>query len=413
MTICKITCPHCTTDHQVEFSILNTDSVLECNICSNEFSLNNSSEAKEPLSKVRPKKSFRNTKRNLNPNTTGRHRRVSAPRQAPSKSDHTKLIVNLSVYGLGFILVGVLALKIFGTGPEDKTRTRVDTEQSAKNAYSQSLKSEIAQLRKEIKESKKGAVTETETATSGLVKHKDISSLNVQESKVEDKAGSTVEVVSPPFAAEPKSVESEEENIVYVGFESDKGSSESVDENGEGPVYVTVQTAKANKRIILIESEQSELNELSKLEYQEMTDEEILRLKELKNKYLWYKANRYKMSREDLDEKWEKRWGAIAASNSMVKSRSDALLPRPLQILLADAKNQKDRVYLMRIYQKPVSFEEKERVRRARNQAIWEKRKKDGPAYFKEDKDKKRNEKYIDDFGYEYYLNDRGQRVYL
>ena len=98
-----------------------------------------------------------------------------------------------------------------------------------------------------------------------------------------------------------------------------------------------------------------------------------------------------------------------------MQKRRDAMLPRPLQILLEGVKDPKKRAYMMRIYQKPISFEEKEMVRKARNQAEWERRRSEPPRRYAEDRNKRtgRDQIYTDEFGYEYYLDDSGIRIYL
>lgn len=411
MTVCKITCPYCSTDHEVDFSALNKASILECNICSNEFSLNNpAEESRSPAPKTkRPKKNFRKTgspalSGRHSPAVSGRHRRAVPSRQS-SSSDHTKMIINLCVFGLGLIIVSVLAFKLFGSKQNNGHPVAKQNEQ---NTYDKSLKTEIAELKKQLSQKQSTASAQTsEASKSGLVSHKNLSSVTKENTGLtEDVSVSGAD--APAFAkAEETLVEDKKrDEVLVVNVALD-------DTQQDAPEEVTVSQTDTNKNMILIESEQAELDELSKLQQFELKDDEVKRLNELKNKYLWYKANRYKMSREDMDYAWDRRWTEILASNSMVRSRSDALLPRPLQILLEEAKTAKERAYLMRIYQKPVSFEEKELVRKARNQAIWEKRKEDGPQVFADDAKKKRNEKYIDEYGYEYYLNDKGQRIYL
>ena len=116
-----------------------------------------------------------------------------------------------------------------------------------------------------------------------------------------------------------------------------------------------------------------------------------------------------------MDRRWQQRHEAIEATNKIVKSRRDAMLPRPLQILLEGITDPKQRAYMMRIYQKPVSFKEKEMVRKARAQAEYERRRAEGPMKYREDRKKKRgrDQIYTDEYGYKYYVDERGNRVYL
>jgi len=412
--------------------MLNSDSILECNFCGNDFSLNNQAsgnaapEQKVPK-KHKIKKSIRSSRRPSAPAVTGRHRRASSHGPITS-SEHTKMIVNLCVYGLGLILFSVLAFKLFGGKPQEETQAKMNqpVNNQAKDAYSESLKNEIADLRTQLKKSGNNTSTGTQGSGAQFVKHQNVGLVTkeadsngseiVHANDENDPDGNLTFQLSDDSiddGNEDVSDDRNEANNSNASTDSDQVSNESTQDRSSKSTYVSHKAAKITRSTILIPSEQSELDQLSKIEQFELTDEEKYRLKELKNKYLWYKSNRFKMTREDMDHAWDKRWAEIVASNDMVRSRSDSLLPRPLQILLAQATSQKDRVYLMRIYQKPVSFEEKERVRRARSQAIWERRKKDGPSYFPEDRKKERNEKYIDDLGYEYYLNDKGQRVYF
>lgn len=403
MVKCKITCPNCSSEHEVEFNILNSDSILECIICKHEFTLNkaNNEPYRPSIPKnKRPKKTFR---KSPEPSTSGKFKRISPVRHSTQKGN-SKLIAILAVFSLTAILISVFAFKFLKLERNNNFWDSSQKNHKVDNATSEALKKELVEIKKQIIQSQNTSNLDEESSpensirssSSALVSHKNIESLSIP--KPEIQTSNAVEPSTPARLDEK------------IAFEEDNNVSKN---NDTTPEDLTSNSATIDKNIILIESEQAELKELSGLQKHELTEEENVRLKELKNKFLWYKANRFKMSREELDIAWEKRWTDILASNSIVKGRSDSMLPRPLQILLEGAKNKKERIYLMRIYQKPVSFEEKEMVRKARNQAIWEKRKENGPQYYAEDSRKKRNEKYTDENGYEYYLNDKGQRIYL
>ena len=413
MVVCKIQCPECGTEHEVPFERLDAASVLECNICGNEFSLNN----EQPQQAVHSKSKSRKTQRGLKPAQSSARKRPTRRSPAARKSKDgvsTKYMINMCVGGLALILLLVVGIKL---AKSNQTQSRQEAHNKEVNEAikeintTNTVKNEIAELKKELLKAQKpqtaaagsGSKTDKAAPTSDeLAKEENVVFESYQEAEPRVVAEDGVED-APAFAKPPSDEEKEAPPMKKSSMKS----------KTEDSAPTTVVNNTADKNMILIESEQNELDELVKIPGFKLTDDEKYRMKELKNKYLWYKANRFKMTREEMDEAWDRRWNEILASNDMVKSRSDAMLPRPLQILLEGAKDQKERIYLMRIYQKPISFEEKELVRKARNQAIWERRKEEGPKRYPEDASKKRNQKYIDEYGYEYYLDDKGQRVYL
>lgn len=415
MVVCKIQCPECGTEHEVPFDRLDSASVLECNICGNEFSLNSD----QPEEAVKPKSKSRKTQRGLKPAQSSARKRPTRRSPSARKSNNgvsTKYMINMCIGGLALILLLVVGIKL---AKSNQAQNRQEAHNKEVNEAikdintTNTVKNEIAELKKELLKAQNsktatagsGSKMDKAAPTSGeLAQQENVVFESHQEAEPKVVAEAGVED-APAFAKPPSDEEQEAPPM--------KKSSMKTKTEESSPTPTEVVSNSADKNMILNESEQSELDELAKIPAFKLTDDEKIRLKELKNKYLWYKSNRFKMTREEMDEAWDRRWAEILASNDMVKSRSDAMLPRPLQILLEGAKDQKERIYLMRIYQRPVSFEEKELVRKARNQAIWERRKEEGPKRYPEDASKKRNQKYIDEYGYEYYLDDKGQRIYL
>ena len=144
-----------------------------------------------------------------------------------------------------------------------------------------------------------------------------------------------------------------------------------------------------------------------------MTEQQKNTLNMLNNKYLWYKSKRYHMTRAQMDTEWNKRHGEIQNANEKIRSNSDSQMHRALQILLEQCKTTKERAYMMRIYQKPVSKKEKDIVAKAHAQAKYERMM--SHRRYKEDKNKKKdpNVYYRDQYGYKYYVNKKGFRVYV
>lgn len=399
MVMCKIKCPSCGADHDVSIDMLSSAKTLECTLCGNEVSLKSDGKGQ---SATTPKKSQSQKKmatQRKSAVSSSKRKTVgkSSAKRKKSKGESTKYVVNLCIGGLALIIFLVLIVKLSGSKGSTETELAQQKENVDLNLNEQkivSFKHEANDQKSSLKDMKNAAIKakpEVESGESVVLEGYASANLEVQESE-------GTPVFGGGGSAEVEEVEPQQHVIVT--------QTEVVE-----PV-AAVSEAPSTKTI-LEPSEQSEMEELNKLPSYEMTDEEKTRLTELKNKYLWFKANRFKLTREQMEYEWDRRWAAIEDANKMAKSRSDAMLPRPLQILLAKAKSQKERAYMMRIYQKPISFEEKEMVRKARGQAIWERRKLDGPMRYPEDKKKKKNKKYIDEYGYEYYLDDSGQRVYL
>lgn len=399
MIVCKIECPSCGTGHDVPYDSLSDAKSLECTICGHNFPL--SSENKDSQVKAKKKSKNQTNLKFGSPATKRKTARKSNVQKKSSDSISTKYIVNVCIIGLVLVLVSIGGYKFFSS--KKKSSIEVAKNEELKEVIQElkttnMVKAEMADLKRQLLDAQKEKSVAKPTAKAAK-----LVSVAAGETVILENYGNRANSI-----LEPQTIE---EAPVFGGGGQ---QTEEVVEEAPQPEMVTVNDkTMVSAKTILIPSEQNEMEELNKIPSYELTDEEKNTLTELKNKYLWFKANRFKLTREQMEYEWDRRWSAIQDSNKVTKSRSDAMLPRPLQILLEGAETQKERAYLMRIFQKPVSFEEKEIVRKARNQAIWERRKADGPMTYPEDSSKKRNKKYIDEYGYEYYLDDKGQRVYL
>lgn len=390
MIVCKIKCPSCGADHDVPYDSLSEAKSLECTLCGHDFPLSSEGKPKEAKAKVRKSKS--KTQIDIKCGNHSARKKTSrklAPKRKKNDTVSSKYIINASVIGLSVILLFLVIFKLAGSKEENNVAlidepkstmpTLVKNEVEVKNKFIDAQKATIASA------VVKPAPVVVETPGTKIQEN----TLIVQEA-----------VNAPEFGKRTEKVP-----VEVSQYEEPKKTE---------PVPVSLVTNQTpSKNMILIESEQAEMDELRKIPGFKLTAEEKETLKELMSKYQWYKANRFKLNRDEMDEAWERRWSEIVASNVEAKGRTDAMLSRPLQILLEGKKTIKERAYMMRIYQKPISFEEKELVKKARAQAQWEKRKEEAPIKYPEDKRKKKNQKYTDEYGYEYYLNDKGQRIYL
>lgn len=164
-------------------------------------------------------------------------------------------------------------------------------------------------------------------------------------------------------------------------------------------------------KFILSAQEEKELQTLKSFNSQSLTDQQLERLKELKAKYSWFKANRFKLTNTEMEIAWKKRWTKILASNVEGQKYKDAVYPRPLQILLSKAKTSNERAYFMRIFRRPTTFKEKKMVHEAKGQAHYE-RYKYKPTKFISDRGLKKGVVHQDEYGYKYTIDGSGRRLY-
>lgn len=402
MIVCKIECPSCGTGHDVPFDSLSDAASLECTICGHDFPL--SSENKPKQEKAKKKSRTQTNMKFGGPAPKRKTARRPAPQRKSQDSISTKYIVNVCIVGLVLVLAAVGGFKFFSSKKAESSKTAKTEELKEviqEMRTTNMVKAEMAELKRQLLDAQKVKAVSSRPMTNAST----TATVTAGQTVVLEGYGNGEAVTLEPQAAE--------EPPAFGGERQEVREEVQVSTPVEEQEAVRVSTSMPNSKTILEPSEQQHMEELNKIPSYELTDEEKETLAELKNKYLWFKANRFKMTREQMEYEWDRRWSAIQESNKVTKSRSDAMLPRPLQILLEGAETQKERAYLMRIFQKPISFEEKEIVRKARNQAIWERRKAEGPMTYPEDASKKKNKKYIDEYGYEYYLDDKGQRIYL
>jgi hypothetical protein len=406
---------------EVPYDVLTTGNYIGCRGCGIEFNVDKNGQTakkkQEPArspektqktsrarsnpapQKIQTNKSKRKTLTNVKIGTVKTVRKRSSRK---SKADQqTQYFIKLAVGGLAAILAVVLIAK-FATG---SSKQPVQVAESLSEESNNDVKDALALPVKAVKKMSGAGGKASALVPAG--------SASVPTSS-EAKNAPEVVVQNVAFAQAPQTDVAADQPA--GDFSVKPITPRTIPAKESEKVTETVKRTVRKSPMILIASEENEMNELRKLDRRDMTQEEKTRVDYLMNKYNWYKSMRYKYSsREEMDRRWEQRHEAIEATNKIVASRRDSMLTRPLQILLEGITDPKQRAYLMRIYQKPVSFKEKEMVRKARAQAAWERRRADGPMRYPEDRRKKRgrDQIYTDEYGYKYYVDERGNRVYV
>jgi hypothetical protein len=407
MVMCKVACPECGMVGESAYEQVSSKSGVKCFGCGIDYSVNKAGETVKVESGAPKKEQTKKTKRKtltnipVSPRASSRVKGASKKRKNDAQA---QFVIKLGIGGLAAVLFIIVIVKAAGSGSSANQGQDVakvnssDQDDKRKPLYTVSKK--VSLVKSDSKLAASSVVTSTEPAT-------------VEKTAVQ------VETVNVAFAKPLVEVE-EISQPKSDNFDNAKDVApvRQIERKPKATTATTIAKipatpSKKSAPMILQPGEDNYRIELSNLDRRDMSAKEKKDLDTLNNKYNWYKSKRYHMTRAQMDKEWSRRWGEIQIGNAHVVSRSDSLMRRPLQILLEGKTTIKERAYMMRIYMKPVSFEEKELVKRAKEQAKWERERSFRP--YKADKGKKRGRglTYKDEYGYEYYIDGKGNRVYI